>query len=134
MRANRPQTDGFTLLEVILAIVIFVGAITVLSRLLIIGLENAELSDWQARAWLVAENQWAEIESGIRTISDTGPYELDEMPGWQWSLAAEPTETSHLYRVTIRVEKLANGPGQGRFVEFTRLFFDHAALETETST
>lgn len=114
---------GFTLIEVILALVIFVGSIAVLSRLLILGGENAETCDWQARAWIVAESQWAEIESGARLMTDSGPFAIEEMPGWQWSFRAEQMDLPSLYRVTLRVEE-ASTTTAPRAIELTRLFFD----------
>ena len=121
------KRDGFTLLEVILALAIFVGAIAVLSRLLIVGVENAETAQWQSQAWLIAESRWSELESGIRTISETGPYEVEEMPGWQWSMQAESATLPNLYRITLTVQCVTNGPGMGTTIQLHRLYFDDTA-------
>lgn len=125
---------GFTLLEVLLAVAIFVGATAVLSRLLVLGIENAEYADWHAQAWLVAESAWTELESGIHTLNESGPFPVEGMEGWQWSADVQTTDIPSLYRVTIRVEKFENGPGEGTSIELTRLYFDDASEETEPTS
>jgi hypothetical protein len=116
-----------------LALVIFVGSIAVLSRLLILGAENAQMADWQSRAWIVAESQWGEIESGARLMSDSGPFPVDELPGWQWSFNAEEVDLPGLYRVTLRVEE-ATPSASPRSIELTRLFFDEPVSTSEETT
>lgn len=125
---------GFTLLEVILALAIFVGAIAVLSRLLVVGVENAEAAQWQSQAWLIAESRWSELESGIRTLSDSGPYEVEEMPGWQWSMQATSSNLPALYNVTLIVECVTNGPGMGTRIQLSRLYFDDSSSTSSSST
>lgn len=122
--------SAFTLIEVVLALVIFVGSIAVISRLLILGGENAQTADWQARAWIVAESQWGEIESGARLMTDSGPFAVDGMPGWQWSFNAEEADLPGLYRVTLRVEE-ATSSASPRSIELTRLFFDEPVSTSE---
>jgi type II secretion system protein I len=126
MTPSPSSAKGFTLLEVILALAIFVGAIAVLSRLLVLSVENAEVSQWQAQAWLIAETQWAELESGVRSPSETGPFPVNELPGWEWSLEAETTEVSNLYRVHVIVRHQSQA-GQPYVVRWTRFFFDDSA-------
>jgi type II secretion system protein I len=128
----RNRKRGFTLLEVILALAIFVGAIAVLSRLLVVGVENAETAQWQSQAWLIAESRWSELESGIRTLNDSGPYEVEEMPGWQWSMQATSSNLPALYNVTLIVECVTNGPGMGTRIQLSRLYFDDTS-STSTS-
>lgn len=131
--AGTPR-KGFTLLEVILALTIFVGSIAVLSRLIIVGVENAEMADWQSQAWLIAESRWAEIESGVRSLSDSGPFPVDEMPGWEWTFQLESMSMPALYRVTLAVRKQEQGPIPGPSIELSRFLFDDSSLRSEETT
>jgi type II secretory pathway pseudopilin PulG len=124
---------GATLLETILALIIFAGSAAVLYRLLATGGENAERAEFEADAWLIAESAWAELQSGVRALNDSGPFPLDESPGWQWSLSASSTDVPDLYRVVVRVEDLRNGPERARSLELTRFFFDDSAYASEGS-
>ena len=135
-RASRFKhlSQGFTLLEVILALAIFVGAIAVLSRLLVVGVENAETAQWQSQAWLIAESRWSEIEAGIRSFNDPGPYAVDEMPGWQWGLETESMQLANLYRITLTVQCVTNGPGMGTTIQLSRLYFDALSATSQQSS
>lgn len=130
----RNRKRGFTLLEVILALAIFVGAIAVLSRLLVVGVENAETAQWQSQAWLIAESRWSELESGIRTLNDSGPYEVEEMPGWQWSIQATSSNLPSLYNVTLIVECVTNGPGMGTRIQLSRFYFDDSSSSSTSES
>lgn len=128
-----PSRRGVTLLETMLALIIFAGSAAVLYRLLATGGENAERAEFEAEAWLIAESAWAELQSGLRALNEPGPFSVDESPGWQWSLSASSTELPDLYRVVVRVEDLRNGPERARSLELTRFFFDDSAYAPEGS-
>lgn len=125
-RRSRFDRRGFTLLEVILAVAIFVGAIAVLSKLFALGGENVLSAEQSANAWIVAESAWSELEAGARSLEESGPFEVEGMPGWQWSMEAIPSELPDLYQVTIRVGQ-ATSTAEPPLVELTRLFFDDGA-------
>lgn len=129
-----PKRRGFTLLEVILALAIFVGAIAVLSRLLVVGVENAEMAEGQARAWLIAESRWAELESGVRSLSENGPFAVEEFPGWEWGFQIENSEYPSLYRVILSVRHAPSGQVPGESIELTRYLFDDSSIRTEESS
>jgi type II secretion system protein I len=116
------------LLEVLLALTIFVGAAAALSRLLLVGLENAEYAEWQTIGNLIAETRFAELDAGIITVDDEGPYDDELHDGWEWQLSTQETDVDGLYQVTVTVEKVSSGPGQGFSTELTRWFFDAGGL------
>ncbi len=127
--SNRPA--GFTLIEVILALAIFVGSVAVLSRLLVVGGEFSETAEFEAQAWIIAESRWAELESGIRSLSDSGPFPIEEYPNWEWGFEATATEWPNLYRVKVFVRKMGSIPNDASTIELTRLFFDDSATRQE---
>jgi prepilin-type N-terminal cleavage/methylation domain-containing protein len=127
---SRPAA-GFTLIEVILALAIFVGSVAVLSRLLIVGTEFSEIAEFEAQAWLLAESRWAELESGIRSLGETGPFPVEEYPGWEWGFESTATELPSLYRVRLFVRKATNVPGDTPSIELTRFFFDDSTARQQ---
>lgn len=127
---RRLQTDlprdngGFSLLEVILALAIFVASAAILSRLVLLGIENAEYSREQTEAMMIAEARWAEIEAGILDPTAAGTFASPEFPDWQCTIAANIDQTSVLYLVQIEITKPVPPPAQGHTLRLTRLWFD----------
>jgi prepilin-type N-terminal cleavage/methylation domain-containing protein len=128
--STRCRPAGFSLLEVILALAIFVGAVAVLSRLLIVGAEFSETAAFEAQAWLLAESRWAELESGIRDLSQPGPFPIEETPGWEWGFEATASQLPSLYTIKLFVRKAGQLPGDAPSIELTRLFFDDSAARS----
>lgn len=135
LRLTCDQSSGFTLLEVVIALAIFVGSIAALSRLYLLGIENAEYSQWQTIATLIAESHLAELDAGVITVDDRGPYEDDVHSGWQWTLDCTELAQDGLYEVIILVEKYSEGPGKGFSTKLSRWYFDSATTSgTGTGT
>lgn len=133
--ASQSLPLGFTLIEVLLALALFVGSAAALSRLIIIGIENAEFAKEQTEAMIIAEARWSELESGILTISSLGTFPAEEFPGWQWTMAANADQTTGLYQVVLNVQKIVEAPRVGYTLKLTRLWFDETtATQTTTST
>lgn len=121
--------SGFTLLETLLAMGIFVAAAALLSRLVLLGIENAEYSLLQSRALNLAQSRLAQLEAGILLAEETGPLPAEEDPDWRWSLSVEPLDDVGLYRVEVRVENIAPGAGQGYSLRLARYHFESQATE-----
>ena len=68
MTSTKKQT-GFTLLEVILALAILAGALTVLGELARRSLHNAEVSRATSEAQLLCESKLAEMAAGVTPVS-----------------------------------------------------------------
>lgn len=130
-KPERPSA-GFTLLEVLLAVVIFVGSAAVLSRLVLIGMESAEYANIQAQAWNIAESRLEELNAGVLSVSSGGTFSLEEDPQWQYTVQSESTDTNGLYRVTVEVRKLS-GKGTGYSLRLLRYYFDESSVQNSTS-
>ena len=108
----RAHSDGYTLIEVLVAFTILALALTVLLRIFSGGLRNVSVSADYAQAVLIAESQLAAAEAGntlsagvthgkagerfewTRTVSDYTPF-----PGYAVSAKNIPA-----YRVSVSVE------------------------------
>jgi prepilin-type N-terminal cleavage/methylation domain-containing protein len=101
--ASRGHDDGFTLVEVMVALAIAGG-----SLVLILTANNASLrrsveSNERARVELAAESKLDEILLGMEP---GWQGDMPGMPGWRWSLVREPTfalPLKKLRQMTFRV-------------------------------
>lgn len=138
MRPSQCQSihrrNGFTLLEVLVALAIFVGAAAALSRLAILGVENAEFSQWNAQAWSLIESRFEELSAGILTLENVGTIPMEEAPGWQCTMFADSTELTGLYRVTIEMRNVSGMKAEGFAVKAVRYYFDESSVQENSSS
>jgi len=133
MRRYRPRR-GFTLLEILVALVIFVGSIAVISRLVSLGLDNADYARLQGEGMLLIENRFAQIDAGMDDSDSSGGKSGDSFPGWTADTSTESVG-SFLYRITVTAKHTT-----GANMAMTRFFFDQdeaeeaAAQQTSSSS
>ena len=123
---RRTARTGFTLLEILVAVVIFAGAVAVLSRLVTLGLDNADYAKLQAEGLLLIENRFAEIDAAMD--EESGDSGGDMFPGWTTQMAEEPAGGDFLYRITVTAKHTT-----GASVAMTRFYFDQEEAETAAS-
>ena len=112
--ARRPgcSTDGAVLLEVILALVLFVGAAAILSSGLSSSLDALERMRLNTHAADLAVSVFSELQLGIKSIGGGGPQPFDsgsDLDGWTWEVqttslenAMETTNAFERVEVVIR--------------------------------
>jgi prepilin-type N-terminal cleavage/methylation domain-containing protein len=139
-RGNRAakSRSAFTLLEVILALAILVGALAVLGELADQGLTNARSAATLAEAQLLCESKMAEVAAGIVPASTVSGATLETDPAWSYSIIAEPTLDEGL--IAVRVTVYETLPAEKRPTEYAlvRWMIDptyaaEAAASTETA-
>ncbi len=102
------RAKGFSLLEVILALGLFAGAVVVLGELIRLAMRNAELARDTARAQLLCETKLAEVCAGVipaQPVSRVG-LEMVFEPGeplWLYSIEVAPLEQQGLAAVRVTV-------------------------------
>jgi general secretion pathway protein I len=94
---------GLTLLEVLIALGIFLTAFAVLSRLVTLGADRALEVQQQAQAAQLCQAKLAEVAAGIVPLSGQNDVPFDEAPNFLWSVDAAQADTSGLWKVTVRV-------------------------------
>lgn len=107
---KRPGRGGFTLFEVLLALVVVGLAMAVISQVVWSGMENARMTQEMVQAELLAESVMAEVLAGVRPLESVQDSAFDEESGleepdaWLFSIEATPLETAGLTeaRVTVR--------------------------------
>jgi general secretion pathway protein I len=100
------RAQGFTLLEVLVALIVFALVVGILAQILRTGLRQSATSETTATATLLARSQLARV--GTELPIEVGSVE-GEADGMHWrtaiTLAAPPKEQSELagYRVEVTV-------------------------------
>jgi general secretion pathway protein I len=128
MSANR-HTHGYTLIEVLVAMVILAMSLTVLFRIFSTGLNNVGVSADYSRAVLIAETQLA--QAGISVSLETGVLDgtVDERFYWMrtvadyapFVLADADRSPVDAYQVTVAVEWQHSGRSRAISLSSIRL-------------
>jgi general secretion pathway protein I len=110
--SQQPRSNsrsGLTILEVILAIGIFLASATIITQLLGTGTRAAVEGRLKSEMILLAESKMAEFSSGVRELSpissqsfDDEGIEVDE--GFTWSAEIDEGGQGDLLSLTIQVE------------------------------
>jgi len=85
-----PDRAGFSLLEVVLAIGILLGAAIVLAELAGVGREHADAAEELAAAQLACETKLNEILISATPAETVQNAVLENPPGWVYSVEIEP--------------------------------------------
>lgn len=122
MSARRPQENGFTLIEMLVALAIFSLAALALLRLGGASATNSARLNDQAMAQIVARNL------AVETLSDPGPPAFGTTMGeavnggrrWRWVRTVLRSPEARIVQVDIAVAPEAGGPGRARLILFRR--------------
>jgi general secretion pathway protein I len=96
---------GLSLLEVLVALAIFLFSIVALGQLIDIGSQRAIDVEWLARGSALAQSKLSEVSAGVIPLSSSSDTACDDDPDWTWSMDAEGDTTPNLYRVKITVSR-----------------------------
>jgi type II secretion system protein I len=132
-RLRRP---GLSLLEVIVALGIFLLSLIAIGRLVSFGGDRALDVEYKTRATELALSKMDEIVAGIYPPSNGGLSDqpFDEDPDWHWTMSATQSSlSSNLWQVSVQVSYQPEG---GNRVEMSvdRLVFDPTKRGTAANT
>jgi Tfp pilus assembly protein PilV len=101
---------GLSLLEVLVALGIFVVALTVLGRLITLGGELALEAQWRNEAAQLCQTKLAEVRAGAEPLMAQSDMPFDESTAWRWGLECEPSNAvPNLWQVRVRVSRVPPG-------------------------
>ncbi len=80
------RRSGITLLEVVIALAIFLGAVAVISEIVSTGSRAAIRAQLQSEAVLRAETRLHEVVAGVYPLEIVQGVAFEDDPKWQWSL------------------------------------------------
>jgi general secretion pathway protein I len=97
---------GISLLEVLIALAIFLLALIGISQLVTLGTDRAQDVRRQAQAIQLCQAKMAEVAAGAVAVSSSqSNTPFDEDPTWEWSMDSEQGSVAGLWTVTIRVSR-----------------------------
>lgn len=90
---SRPSLQGAVLFEVVVALVLFVSAATIITGALNASLNSVERLRRNTHAANLAVSVLSELQMGIKTLALTGPQPFEEpFAGWTWEVVANPID------------------------------------------
>jgi general secretion pathway protein I len=106
----QPQQNGFTLLEIMVALAIFSLAALAMVRLQGYSVRSTSNLGDSGMAWQVARNVAVEILSNPAqpTLGETRGEEMNGGQNWRWTATASPTDDTRLVMVDIDVVGTGN--------------------------
>lgn len=130
--------SGFTLLEIIISVAIFLGGLAAIMQGLAIGQRSELSARLQSEAVLRCEAKMGEILCGAAeaTSSQGNRFDDDEIGNWEWSAESVESGTAGLLQITVLVE---HKPGSEepnaaftliRYMRDPQLFLDAALQES----
>ena len=135
---RRTARRGMSLLEVFVALAIFIAALAVITQIISTGTRAAVRAQLQSEATLRAESCMAEAVAGaIPLENDRKPFDDDS--AWQWNLSIESGPHVDTLLLTVSVDhSLSDGRVNGsamlkRIIRDPQLFLNAASATTNDS-
>lgn len=133
------QRSGLSLLEVIISVAIFLGALTAIMQGLAIGQRSELSARLQSEAVLRCEAKMGEIICGATEAASSqgNRFDDDEIGNWEWSVQIGDGGAQNLLEITVLVEHKPGGEEPNaafslvRFMRDPQLFLDAALQESE---
>jgi prepilin-type N-terminal cleavage/methylation domain-containing protein len=104
---QRPHNAGFTLIEVILALVILGGALAIFGEVMQIANSNAVDARAETQAQLLASSVMDEIMAGVQDESPVSrqPLDVEDATRWLYSVEVGTSDVEGVYPLTVTVEQ-----------------------------
>ena len=104
LKAERNRS-GLTLLEVLISLAIFLGALTAISQLISIGSRAALQAQMRTQAIIKCQSKLSEVLAGVQPMESVSlvAFENDD-DNWKWSLNVEPGDYENLLKLLVTVQ------------------------------
>ncbi|MBX3443491.1 MAG: hypothetical protein KF774_13880 [Planctomyces sp.] len=129
---------GMTLLEVFLALAIFIGALTAITQIISTGSRAAIQTQLQSEAALRAESKMAEAVAGAINLQTANNVAFEDDDAWAWSLVvADGTHVDTMLLTVLVTHKTRGGRVDGqsqmaRLIRNPQVFLDAAGASSST--
>jgi type II secretion system protein I len=114
--------EGFTLLEIILALAILAGSLAALGEVMRLADQNAAGTRDETEAQIIASSVLDELIAGVLPLAavSQSPVAVESEPPWVYSIAIEQTGYVELVAVRVLVEQQADARLQPARYEMLR--------------
>jgi general secretion pathway protein I len=119
------RRQGLSLLEVLVALAVFLMALVALGTLSSMGGKRALNVDETNLATQICQSKMNEVMAGSIPVNGSSGGSVDEYPGWEWSMDSEAGAVTGLYTVTIRVTRQGS-EGKSVGASLTQMVMDPA--------
>jgi len=126
------RSRGFTLIEVLVALVVAVAALSLLSQGFMTGARASTTSQFATRAALLAQRVLTDYETGALTAGTTQSGTFDDDPDFSYETKSATGDVTGLTKLTIVVKWKEHN--DDRTYELVRLLRDRTTTTTTTST
>jgi len=126
------KAQGFTLVEVLVALVVAVAALTLLSQGFMTGARASTTSQYATRAALLAQRVLTEFETGALSAASTQSGAFDDDPDFSYETQFSTGEVTGLTKITIIVKWKERN--DDRTYELVRLLRDRSTTTTSSSS
>ena len=123
---------GFTLVEVLVALVVAVAAMTLLSQGFMTGARASTSSQFSTRAAILAQRVLTDFETGQLSAGSGQNGSFDDEPDFSFESKSETGEVAGLVKLTITVKWQERN--QDRTYVLTRLLRERTTTGTTTGT
>ncbi|QGQ24593.1 prepilin-type N-terminal cleavage/methylation domain-containing protein [Gimesia benthica] len=125
---------GLTLLEVLISLAIFLGALTALSQLIGIGSRAAVQAQLRTQAILKCQSKLAEALAGAQPLEAVSQAAFEDEENWKWSLDVQPGAYENMLQLTVSVLYSGAGESVTTSYQLTRQIRDPAMLLDAANT
>ena len=123
---------GFTLIEVLVALVVAVAAMALLSQGFTTGARASTTAQFATRAAMLAQRVITDLETGQLSLLSTQSGAFEDEPDFSYETTTATGSISGLTQVTVRIKWQERN--QDRLYELVRLMRDRPTTSTSTSS
>jgi type II secretion system protein I len=127
--ARRPRR-GLSLLEVIIALAIFLTAVVAISQLIQMGGNRALELHWRNQAARLAQSKMSEVRMGVLPLQSVGDQPFSDEPDeetqkfhWSVDVQANASGAANLFDVVVTVSR-ERGDGSRLEVKLSQIVYD----------
>jgi type II secretion system protein I len=117
-RSSRP---GITLLEVIIALMIFLFSLVAILRLVGMGNERARDIFDNEQAMQRAQSKLAEVVAGAQPLQSQAETEFTELPGWFWAIDVSDSDVDSVKNVKVRISNTTPSGQRRELLQLSQL-------------
>ena len=125
---------GVSLLEVVLALGIFVAGLAALSQLHATGTDAAVQARLKTHAILRCESKLNEVSAGVEPLQAANALPFEDDSSWNWSLTSEPGPHADLLQITVTVARNGQSSFDSASFSLSRLIRDPLVFQQATTT